>query len=94
MAAHTYIVVLWKHDHPNEPVELWGELDETRFEVRKIELWLDGRAGFADQHHSAEGTRLGTEAVPLIQAINAQREFDANETDQFSFEQVWRRVLG
>ena len=90
MAGHTYICVVWKHDHPDEPTELWSELDERRFEVRKVELWRDGRVGFADQRRSAENTRLGIEAVPSVHEINAQAEFDAKETDRNSFERLWR----
>jgi hypothetical protein len=37
-ALMTHIVVTWHHQHPDEPVELFSELDDERFEVRKVEV--------------------------------------------------------
>ncbi len=33
--AMTYLRVGWKHQHPDEPVILYSELDAERWEVRK-----------------------------------------------------------
>jgi uncharacterized protein DUF6881 len=38
-----YVRVGWKHQHPAEPVALYSELDDNRFEVRKIEVFRNGR---------------------------------------------------
>jgi hypothetical protein len=42
-----YIKVVWKHDHPEEPIVLYSELDEDRWEVRKVEVFRVGSAGYA-----------------------------------------------
>ena len=43
----THIVVTWHHEKPDNPVELFSELDDERFEVRKVEIFRDGRKCFA-----------------------------------------------
>jgi hypothetical protein len=40
MTMH-YIKVFWKHQHRDEPVELYSELDDGRWEVRKVEVSRD-----------------------------------------------------
>ncbi len=42
-----YIKVKWLHSHPDEPVLLYSELDKDRWETRKVEVFADGRIGFA-----------------------------------------------
>jgi hypothetical protein len=44
------------------PVVLYSELDDNRFEVRKVEVFRDGRLGYADAVRSSGGTGLGLEA--------------------------------
>jgi hypothetical protein len=39
-----YVRVEWKHPHQDEPILLYSELDEERFEVRKIEVFRNGHA--------------------------------------------------
>jgi len=63
MNGYSYIRVRWLHNHPDDPVELWSELDSERFEIRKVEVWHDGRVGFASRdrelgrHKARNGTR-------------------------------------
>jgi len=37
-----YQKVLWHHEHPDEPVAPFSEID-SGFEVRKVEVCRDGR---------------------------------------------------
>lgn len=42
-----YIKVKWVHP-PNEyPVMLYSELDDRRYEIRKVEVFADGRMQYA-----------------------------------------------
>jgi hypothetical protein len=43
----TYIDVTWFHKLPTVPVRLVSELDDERYEVRKLEFFADGSVGFA-----------------------------------------------
>lgn len=47
--AKSYLRVEWVHDIPNEPVILFSELDDEMWELRKVEVYRDGTAGYADQ---------------------------------------------
>lgn len=38
-----YLFVRWIHNFPDEPVLLYSELDKSRFETRKIEVFPDGK---------------------------------------------------
>jgi hypothetical protein len=40
-----YIYVEWMHNFSDEPIILISELDENRFETRKIEVYKDGQVG-------------------------------------------------
>lgn len=42
------ISVQWLHSNPNYPIELLSELDNERNEVRKVEIFADGRMQFAN----------------------------------------------
>src|SRR6185503_15028408 len=47
VAGYSYIRVRWQHGHADEPVDLWSELDAARLETRKLEIFRDGRIGYA-----------------------------------------------
>ena len=89
MDQQSYIRVRWLHSSPDDPVELWSELNRNREEIRKVEIWEDGRVGFADEHREAGGTRLGEGAIPTLQEIAADPEFEADEVSSLEFENCW-----
>ena len=87
----TYIDVLWHQQEPDYPVRLVSELDDDRYETRKLEFFGDGRVGFADSEVSREGTELGEAPVPPIAQINVDPQFTARETTAAAFEDLWLR---
>ena len=91
MITANYIRILWRHSSPQEPVELFSELDGQRFEVRKVEVWADGRTGYASQHEEVGGTRLGELPVPSLSEIAADPQFEPHEMTAADFEQHWRK---
>ena len=60
-----YQEVRWHHDLPEEPVVLYSEID-SGFEVRKVEVYRDGRHDYADRSHSTGTTMLGEKLMPEI----------------------------
>lgn len=94
MREHSYIFVRWNHVLADEPVELWSELDPARFEVRKVEVWADGRVGYAARGEQAGGTALGTEAVPPLNVIAADAEFRPESITHEAFEAKWTMRRG
>lgn len=88
----TYIRVKWIHSNPSYPVLMYSELDESRWEIRKVERFEDGRVGFASATENSGGTRLGLEPVPTLEEINADKQFEALEVPSSEFERVWAEI--
>lgn len=61
-----YIKVLWKHDFPDDPVWHYSELDEDRWETRKVEIFAEGTKGFADQIEECGLSQLSVEPIPSL----------------------------
>lgn len=89
----SYMHVKWIHSMRSEPVDIYSELDPDRWEKRKVELYADGRMGFADNNHSVEGSRLSIEPLPLAQEIAAAPQFIPTEISKEEFEIVWATAL-
>src|SRR5262252_4301172 len=86
-----YIDVSWKHKKRDYPVRLVSELDDRRYEKRKLEFFANGSVGFASKDHSALGTRLGKEPVPALNEMNVDPQFQGTAIDGAVFETLWRR---
>lgn len=84
-----YILVKWLHHFDNEPILLYSELDDSRFEIRKVEIFPNGKIGYASKFEEFGPARLGTEPVPPISEIAKDPEFDPKEITQDEFEKVW-----
>ncbi len=84
-----YIYVIWKHKNPEDPVHLYSELDSERYETRKVEIWADGRRGFADASEEFGGTRLGETAVPPLAELADDPQFEAKEISVEEFQRQW-----
>jgi hypothetical protein len=80
---------LWKHQNPDLPQWLYSELDEERMESRKIEIFLDGRWGYAGEDEEVGGTGLGKVATPPLDEINRDPQFEAVEITSDEFERLW-----
>ncbi len=86
-----YFKCKWLHDFASEPVLLYSELDADRWELRKVELFADGRKGYASEEGAFGGTRLGEAVIPPLAEINADPQFEAEEISREAFEAVWRQ---
>jgi hypothetical protein len=85
-----YLRVRWIHQYATEPVLLISELDDDRYEVRKVEVFADGRMGFASASQSGRETVLGEKPIPPISEIAADPQFRVEEVDADGFEEAWR----
>lgn len=84
-----YILVKWIHSFPDDPVLLYSELDAFRFETRKIEVFRDGKIGYASEYEEFGSTKLGTDPVPEISEIAKNPEFEPIEISKDEFEKIW-----
>jgi hypothetical protein len=89
----TYLRVRWIHDFEAEPVLIATELDDERYERRKVEIYRDGRHDFADGERETGTTFLGEGATPPVDEVNSQSEFIAETIDRNEFERLWRSAL-
>ncbi len=85
----TYILVIWHHENPDEPVELYSELDDDRFEVRKVECFRDGRSYFADASGHSGNTALGTVPDPPLDEIASDPQFTVQTITKEVFAQAF-----
>lgn len=86
----TFIKVRWLHSLPTEPVELYSELDASRWELRKVEVFADGAITYADQTQQTGTTGLGLVPPPPLLEIAKNPAFVPIEIDNTEFERVWR----
>ncbi len=84
-----YICVKWKHTDLDFPILLYSELDDERWEVRKVEVYLDGHKDYASMDDESGSTWLGEASVPPLNEINSSPEFEASEISRYQFERVW-----
>jgi hypothetical protein len=87
-----YMLVKWCHESEDEPVLLYSELDDDRWEVRKVEVYRDGRCDYASSTESTGSTRLGEIPVPPLTEIAASPEFEAEGISEHEFEGVWGKA--
>lgn len=86
-----YIAVKWKHQHPDEPILLYSEVDDTGWETRKVNVYSDGRNGYADQSEATGDTQLSSEPLPALEEIASDPQFEPTEITKDQFEQIWSR---
>jgi uncharacterized protein DUF6881 len=84
-----YVKVSWIHDFEDEPILLYSELDLSRHEIRKIEIYKDGSFGLASFNYEFGGTLLSSEPVPDTTEIGKDPQFIVHETSKEEFEAVW-----
>jgi len=87
-----YIMVKWIQKAPNEPVLLYSELDDHMSELRKIEVYTDGHADFADREKRSGNTKLGIEPFPPLEEITADPEFEPQLISAEEFETLWDKL--
>ncbi|MBF6077144.1 DUF6881 domain-containing protein [Nocardia beijingensis] len=88
-----YLKAQWHHDFDDEPVELFSEIGDDGFEVRKVEVFRDGHRDWADSSSGTGTTELGQIPVPTPDELSAETEFTALQIDAEEFDEVWRHAL-
>jgi hypothetical protein len=88
-----YLKVFWKHEHADEPVWLYSELDDDRWEIRKVEQFADGSTRYAGQDAAEGGSKLSIEPLPAWEEIAEDPQFTPSLIDAGEFDKVWRRRL-
>jgi hypothetical protein len=87
-----FIKVIWFHQFIDEPVLLYSELDQNRFEKRKVEIYRNYKIGIANDEFERH-SMLGTFAVPELLEMNLDPEFYGMEISKEEFEIVWNESI-
>ncbi|WP_428788724.1 DUF6881 domain-containing protein [Vibrio profundum] len=87
-----YIDINWIHSFLDEPYRIVSELDDERFEVRKLEFYPNGAVGYAYNEVESFNTRLGVCSVPTLSEINENEydEFCGKYITKLEFEVFWQ----
>lgn len=74
----------------------YSEIGEDRYEIRKVDIWKNGKIEFAFDEIEYGDTFLGTEPMPSIDILNYEDEWGktiAHEITFKEFEQVWQEKV-
>lgn len=88
-----YIKVEWIHEFSDEPIMLYSELDSDNNEIRKIEIYKDGRYGYADEVSEFGGAMLSEEPLPTIEEIASDKQFKPEVITKNEFEELWCKII-
>ncbi|MEU2724641.1 DUF6881 domain-containing protein [Streptomyces smyrnaeus] len=86
--------VHWHHDFDDEPVVMYSQIGDDDYEARKVEIFRDGRMGWADEAGSYGGTGLGEIPVGPIADVREQADFTAWVISAEEFDAAWSRATG
>ncbi|AGZ41449.1 DUF6881 domain-containing protein [Actinoplanes friuliensis] len=89
-----YIHVSWVHDYVDEPVELLSEVDGDGDEVRRVQIFRDGRLEWADGLGGTDVGGLSEVPIDLEEIRRQPGEFLLTVIDRQRFEQEWGRAGG
>jgi uncharacterized protein DUF6881 len=92
MPAHHWKVV-WHHASPDDPVLLYHDVGGGLWELRKVEVYADGRMDVADAESQTGTTWLSDQALMPLQEIRAQREFESEAVSATEFDAIWNAAM-
>jgi hypothetical protein len=81
-----------KRAKPDDPVTVYTELDEERWEVRRVDLFSGGRATYADAKGSTGNTALADTPVGSLAELSTDARFELVEIGRDEFEEAWDRA--
>jgi hypothetical protein len=88
-----YLRVKWLHESTRYPIIIYSELDDDGREARKVEVFADGRIGFAPPDDEVLQTMLSIESIPSIEEIGRDPQFEPSWISKDEFETIWKSRL-
>src|SRR5262245_10182765 len=90
--AHSYFHGVWIDACEDEPVEYYDELDASRWSIRCVRKYRDGRLE-AFSYASDNWRDVMPEApIPPLATINSNPQFSAREISKPEFENMWKQA--
>lgn len=82
----------WINAAAHQPVLMYSELDHDRWELRKVEVFRDGRMGYADPDVVVGKIGLGDTPLPSLEKIAANPLFEPEVISKAEFEKIWEKA--
>jgi hypothetical protein len=79
-----YQRVRWLHDFVDRPVQLYGEIDDDGWAVRKVDEFRDGRLAWTEGPNH--------ERLPDLIEIATRPELVGDLISRAEFEEIWHRA--
>jgi len=90
-----YLKVRWLHNIKEDPVIFYYELDNFDNEIKKIEIYVDGSVGYADDKFQLNGSIISECKISTFDEIAKQKEFIPENITKEEFYQIYQeRVKG
>ena len=88
-----YILLEWFHDIEDEPYLIYSEIDNQRYETRKIEVFKNGTCLRCGEEILNSSIDLADIAFPEnIDEINRDKQFHAKYITKKDFEKFWDSI--
>jgi hypothetical protein len=88
-----YIKVEYNQPPIDAPSTIIMEIDSnSRLELRKIEIFKNGKAIFADKFTFSDEIQLSWEPIPTFEEIALDEEFTPVKIEKYEFEEMWSRA--
>lgn len=84
-----FLKIEWIHEFADEPYIIFAELDDDGYEKRKIEIFKNGRSGYASESSEVGGSILSEHPYPPLEEIAANSEFIPVKISKEEFENIW-----
>jgi len=87
-----YYKIQWIHLFNDEPITIYSEVDKDMYETRKIEIYKDGKIGYAYEKIEFQGAGLSETPFPPLQELNGKDEHEELITSEITageFEDIW-----
>ncbi|AXI04312.1 DUF6881 domain-containing protein [Aquirhabdus parva] len=88
-----YMKVNWIHDFIDDPIWIYGELNDEMEEVRKIEIFRNGHLGYAACNGVSHIAFSSEENWPTKEEIESDPQFQVFIISQQEFEETWAKAM-
>lgn len=88
-----YLKVKWIHEHADEPYLIYGELSDELEELRKIEIFKNGKIGYAQLNGVEYNAFSSTCNWPKKEEIESDPQFQVTVIMPHEFEILWKQAL-
>lgn len=68
---------------------MYSEINQDRWEVRKVEVFQDGTSTYASPLYNTGDTWLAESQLPSMDEINKDSQFQADVISRHDFERIW-----